>query len=95
MSISLVVFRLEIATESPEILNLFYNGKPASVCLSRDGPWGGGRVFFGVRETLRTFLGPFSIIYFRGEYKPWTKHGRNMDDPWINGSITGCAYLWV
>ena len=27
-----------------------------------------------------------------GEYKPWTKHGRNMDDPWINVSITGCAY---
>ena len=27
-----------------------------------------------------------------GEYKPWTKHGRNMDDPRINGSITGCAY---
>ena len=19
-------------------------------------------------------------------------HGRNIDDPWINGSITGCAY---
>ena len=29
---------------------------------------------------------------YAGEYKPWTKHGRNMDDPWINVSITGCAY---
>ena len=34
-----------------------------------------------------------------GEYKPWTKHGRNMDAPWINGSsreftvsITSGAY---
>ena len=21
----------------------------------------------------------------RGEYKTWTKHGRNMDDPWTTG----------
>ena len=24
--------------------------------------------------------------------RSWTKHGRNLADPWINVSITGCAY---
>ena len=29
----------------------------------------------------------FPSLSMTGEYKPWTKHGRNMDDPWINVSI--------
>ena len=31
--------------------------------------------------------------FVAGEYKPWTKHGRNMDDPWINGSSRELPYL--
>ena len=28
-----------------------------------------------------------------GEYKPWTKHGRNMDDPWTTGFYSSGAAL--
>ena len=28
-----------------------------------------------------------------GEYKPWTNHGRNMDDPWTTGFYSSGAAL--
>ena len=31
--------------------------------------------------------------YQVGEYKPWTNHGRNMDDPWTTGFYSSGAAL--
>ena len=39
-------------------------------------------------------LHDFSIYVFTtGEYKPWTNHGRNMDDPWTTGFYSSGAAL--
>ena len=39
----------------------------------------------------RTLTGDRTVGNSDGQWAS-INHGRNMDDPWINGSITGCAY---